>query len=125
MTRIQLEVDNARSKNDIDRLHAQADSSEMSGNQNLLLEAIKGQSQLTGVKWVDGLNATVRPFLTYWWMLIFTEFKVVMTIAAWKSFTTWEKLGAALWNENDWGVLSMIISFWFVDRVFRKHAAGA
>src|SRR5438552_3139076 len=32
-----------------------------------MIEAVKAQGTPTGVKWVDAVNATVRPFLTYWW----------------------------------------------------------
>jgi hypothetical protein len=122
MSKLQMDIDLARSKQDIDKVHAQTESAQITGEMTAYMEAIKSQGQLTGVKWVDGLNATVRPFLTYWWMLLFSVYKGTVIYDAWMSSTGLPDFGSKIWNADDWGILSMIISFWFVDRVFRKHS---
>src|SRR5258707_11021818 len=43
-----------------------------------LIEGIKAQGQLTGIKWVDAVSQTVRPFITYWWMWLFTAVKAAL-----------------------------------------------
>lgn len=121
MSKLQLDIDIARSKQDIDKVHAQTEGAQITGEMTAYLEAIKSQGQITGVKWVDGLNATVRPMLTYWWMVLFSIYKGTMCYDAWMTTAGLPEFGAKIWNADDWGVLSMIISFWFVDRVFRKH----
>lgn len=120
MSELQLKVDQARSIQAIDLVHAQSDATEISDNMKVLEEAIKGQSQLTGNKFIDGVNASVRPFLTYWWMAIFTAFKVTVIIGAWQSFSDWKSFGQSIWTDNDYIQLSMMLSFWFVDRAI-KH----
>lgn len=122
MTKLQIEVDKSRSQGQIDVANAQGENADISGQQAILLEAIKSQGQLTGVKWIDAINSTVRPFLTYWWMLIFSTYKAVFIYNAWLESGPTQAFASKIWTENDWGVLSMVISFWFVDRVFRKHA---
>lgn len=121
MTKLQLDIDLARSKQAIDLVHVQGENADISAQQAIFLEGIKGASQQTGVKWVDALNATVRPFLTYWWMLIFTIYKGTVIYDAWFVALTATDFGNRIWNDNDAGTLAMITSFWFVDRVFRKH----
>ena len=120
MTKVQLEIDAQRSKGQIEVLQAQGENQDVAGQQAIFLEAVKSQGQLTGVKWIDAVNSTVRPFLTYWWMGIFTAYKISVIYDAWTSTTAIKEFGARIWDANDWGILSMIITFWFVDRVF-KH----
>lgn len=121
MTELQLKVDQARSAQQIDLVNTQSNASEIALQGQAYLEAIKGQSQLTGVRWVDGLNATVRPFLTYWWMSIFTAYKITIIYDAWITSSSVIELGSKIWTTNDCGILSMILGFWFVDRVFKHN----
>jgi len=79
------------------------------------IEAIKGQSQLTGVRWVDAINQTVRPFVTYWWMVLLTVNKCVVILSA-KSLSEMKEL---IWTTEDQGILAMILGFWFVDRAMK------
>jgi hypothetical protein len=109
MTKLQLQIDAARSAQSIDLVHAQGGVAEVSGEMQAYVEAIKGQSVMSGVKWLDAVNQSVRPMLTYWWMLLFTGFKIDQLM----------KVGLT-WGDNDWTVLSMILSFWFVDRAIRR-----
>ena len=120
MSQLQLQIDQARSAQAIDLVHAQSQAAELSGQMQAYVEAIKGQSQLTGVKWVDAVNATVRPFITYWWMILFTVYKVATISVAWSTTITLADFASKIWTDNDWGILSMILGFWFVDRAIRK-----
>ena len=111
MTQLQLQIDQARSNQAIDLTHANSAAAQDSGEMAAYVEAIKGQSVMSGVKWIDGVNQSVRPFLTYWWMLLFTAFKVDQLI----------KVGLT-WGDNDWLIFSSITSFWFVDRAIRYNS---
>ncbi len=120
MTKLQIDIDAQRSKGQIDALQAQGDNQDIAGQQAIFLEAVKSQGQLTGVKWIDAVNSTVRPMVTYWFMGIFSAYKSVIMYQAWISMGPTEEFANKIWDANDWGILSMILSFWFVDRVF-KH----
>ena len=145
MTALQLEIDKARAAQGIDLVHAQRDAAisagemqarveEAKGEMLAYIEAIKGQSAMTGVPWVDALNQSVRPVVTYWWMVLVSLYKLVMIVAASiefyfvaKSLTSFEGLsvvitsfGKRIWTVQDAGILSMILGFWFVDRSLRK-----
>jgi hypothetical protein len=111
MTQLQLQIDQSRSAQAIDLVHAQGAVALDTGEMAARLEAIKGQAVMSGVKWLDAVNQSVRPFLTYWWMLLFTAFKIDQLL----------KVGLT-WGDNDWLVLSSILSFWFVDRAIRYNS---
>lgn len=135
MTQLQLDIDKARAAQAIDLVHAQGDMAMQAGETQAFIEAIKGQSQPTGVKWIDGLNQSVRPVITYWWMSLFTVGKVLLfvaasielylALAAVKTLTEISPLLSAFvdktWTIQDQATLAMIFSFWFVDRSIRKN----
>lgn len=120
MTALQLEIDKARASQAIDLVHAQGAVAEAAGEMQAYIEAIKGQSVMSGVKWIDGLNQSVRPVCTYWWMLLFTTYKIATIWAGCLAWTTLDDFVLKLWTAQDAGVLSMILGFWFVDRSIRK-----
>lgn len=121
MTKLQLDIDKARSQQAIDLAHVQGDVAAEGGEMQAYIEAIKGQGQITGVPWVDALNASVRPVLTYWWMSIFTIYKISTIVAACLAWTSLNDFLLKLWTMQDAGILSMILGFWFVDRAMRKQ----
>ncbi|HEY6019158.1 MAG TPA: hypothetical protein VIY48_04440 [Candidatus Paceibacterota bacterium] len=121
MTQLQLDIDKARSEQAIDLVHANGDMAQAAGEMQAYIEAIKGQSVRSGVKWLDGLNQSVRPVVTYWWMSLFTVYKIATIYAAYLVWTTLDDFIAKLWTTQDAGVLSMILGFWFVDRAIRNQ----
>lgn len=115
MTTLQLQIDKARAEQEIDKVHAYQGLEAVRGEMAAYAEALKGQGQMTGVKWIDGLNQSVRPVLTYWWMVLFTIYKVAVL---W-STANFAELMKNLWTAEDAGILSMILGFWFVDRAMK------
>jgi len=118
MTKLQLEIDKARATQEIDKVHANEGLEAVRGEFAAYFEAIKGQGQLTGVKFIDGINQSVRPVLTYWWMLLFTVYKLNVIYNS----SNIQEFLKNLWTDNDAGILSMILAFWFVDRAFKYIA---
>lgn len=120
MTQLQLDIDKARADQAIDLVHAQGEMASAAGELSAYIEAIKGQSNMSGVKWVDGLNQSVRPMVTYWWMTIFTIYKISTIVSACLVWVSMDDFISRLWTAQDAGILSMILGFWFVDRSIRK-----
>lgn len=87
-----------------------------------LIEGVKAQSALTGVRWIDALSQSVRPFLTYWWMALYSAVKFATLTVMWGSSDGWANAFLIIWTEADMGILGGIINFWFLDRVIRKRA---
>jgi hypothetical protein len=83
-------------------------------------EALKGQMQVTGVKWVDASNFFVRPFYAYTALLLYYMSKLALfCVALQQSGGVWEKV-AACYTTEDFAFLSGICSFYFVGRTIEK-----
>lgn len=121
MTQLQLEIDRARAKDGIDLVHAQGSVAVQTGEMQAYIEAIKGQARPSGVAWVDALNSSVRPVVTYWWLALFTIYKGCAIVAACIDWVGLDVFVSRIWTSHDAGVLSMILGFWFVDRAIRKQ----
>ena len=65
----QLEADKQRGQIAIDQINAQADASIGAAEVQAIIEATKAQAVQTGIKWVDALNALVRPVLALQWLI--------------------------------------------------------
>lgn len=86
-----------------------------------LVEALKAQTQVTGDKWLDRLNVSVRPVLTYWWCIVmYTAGKMVLIYSAFDNNAPLLQFYSILLEDFDRGVVGSIVGFWFVDRALRK-----
>jgi len=121
MTELQLKIGKSRAKNQLDLVQAQGEVAVNSAEMQAFSAAVKAQGKPTGVAWVDALSASVRPVITYWWMLLFTIYKGLTVYIAIAEFVTLNEFVTKLWTAQDAGVLAMILGFWFVDRSIRKN----
>lgn len=121
MTELQLKVDAARASQAIDLAHAQAEIAQQAGEMSAWAEAIRAQATPSGVRWVDGLSASVRPFLTYWHcVVLYTAYKVVVFYMALNSGAEWTTAAIGSYGDFDRAVVGSIIAYWFIDRSLRK-----
>jgi len=75
----------------------------------------------TGITWVDAINASVRPILTYWWcLLLYTGYKFITVFVAVESGAGLLEVAGVLVTEFDQAVIGSIVGFWFLDRALRK-----
>lgn len=97
----------------------QADNEQILAMMNAQVEAVKGQMQLTGIKLVDGLNMLVRPLTTYYFLGLFGIYKAALLAVALQQSTVWQAI-LQVYTPDDASMLSGILAFWFVGRVFEK-----
>ena len=74
--------------------------------------AIYHHAKPSGIKWVDAMSAFVRPFITYSFFLLYIYLKIVSFL----------EIGSivVIWTEEDQGLFSAIVGFWFGQRAFGK-----
>lgn len=89
-----------------------------------IAEAFKEQSATASAsyKWVSAVSALVRPTITYciFWMYIAVE--VSTAIYAYQSGVPWREIVLHQWDAQDYAMLNMVISFWFVGRAIEKYS---
>lgn len=89
---------------------------------NTMAEAIKEQSTTAqAAGWfVAALSALVRPMITYAFVGVYFLVKVVSYLIALDQGGEWREVLINLWNQDDVTILFMIISFWFIGRVYER-----
>lgn len=118
----QLEADRLRSEQHLAEIQAQGQVTLDAGGLSALTEAIRGQGQMTGVPWIDGLNQSVRPFLTYWWVVVLsTAALAAQFILLLQGGTPPVEAIIQLWGPEEKTIVAGMINFWFLDRVIRKQ----
>jgi len=121
MTELQLRIDEARAKQAIDLAHAQAEIATAAGEMNAWASAIRAQDKPSGIRWIDALSSSVRPVLTYWWVLVlYSGAKLLQIVVGVQDGVTLEAFVPILVTEFDRTVIGGILSFWFVDRSMRR-----
>jgi hypothetical protein len=89
----------------IKTITVQADSAVRQIETAAWLEAVKGTAKRSGVKWIDGWNAVIRPSVATWAI-------VMMTCA---------EFGAMVLSENAWAVASAALGIYLADRTLFKR----
>lgn len=105
-------------------IRAKGDADTQVEEQRALGVALLAQLQPTGVPWIDGLNSSVRPILTYWHCLVlYTAAKtcLVLALAAAGQLGDWTAIAKVLITPFDEAIVGSMLGFWFVDRSLRKR----
>lgn len=86
-------------------------------------EAFKqqGEADKKAWKWVASLSALVRPGVTYILFGMYVSYKILMITYALDSGAHWKEALVSLWTAEDFGMLNMILTFWFVGRTIEKY----
>ena len=72
-------------------------------------------------KWVASLSALVRPGVTYVLFGTYVIFKFIVISFAMYSGADWNELSKVFWTVEDFAMLNMILTFWFVARTIEKY----
>lgn len=99
----------------------QADTSQLVSALEALREGIKAQAIQTGNVLVDAVSATVRPVVTYLVAGMWATVKVAGFCAVLDAGAAWYTAAQQVWGPNDVAMLTGILNFWFLGRVFDKR----
>ena len=80
----------------------------------------QGQTSQYAGKLAATISALVRPSVTYIFLLIYVLAKIASYTLAYTQGGQWEAVLLAMWSKDDIAVLNMILSFWFVGRVYER-----
>jgi hypothetical protein len=86
----------------------------------MMAETMKAQFQVTGNSVIDFITMTLRPIVTYLFVLLYMASKVGMFVVVLQGgLDTWEAI-VQLYTTEDRAILSGILTFWFLGRAFDK-----
>lgn len=81
----------------------------------------QGKADERAWKWVASLSALVRPGVTYWLMAVYSTVKMSAAVYAMQNGASWNEVLPMFWTEEDFGLLNLVITFWFVGRAIEKY----
>lgn len=135
MLDLQLRADEARSKQELQKLETQGQIQNQLEELKALVAVNTVQAtpkRLSGNKWLDALTTVadaassfVRPLLTYWYCIAaYGSYKLASYYILLEQETPWKDAIVQMWTPNDHAVMFSIIGFWFVDRAIRRREAS-
>ena len=119
-------AEQARAASGLKEIEARADAAQITSAVGALQEALNGQFQPIGNKFIDGLNFSVRPVLTYLIAGPYAVGKLAVFIALlWTGHaldaSAVQAALAATYTAADMAIVSGIINFFFLGRVFDRR----
>jgi len=70
---------------------------------------------------VAAISALVRPGITWALFFMYASVKAAALVIAFKTGADWTEVISKCWDEDDFGVFTMCITFWFVGRSVEKY----
>jgi hypothetical protein len=118
---LQSEMEFAKIRGEI--MMKQVEASMTIAELDAMSEAIKeqGQTARTAGKFVAALSALVRPLVTYWFVCFYSFVKVLTISLALEQNANWKEVIVTAWTADDAAILMMILTFWFVGRIWDKY----
>lgn len=105
----------------------QADANLTGKEIDAMAQALKEQGQTArAAGWfVAALSALVRPLVTYWFVTMYSTVKIVGMTMAVAAGADWQQVLVSSWTEEDMAMLWMLLTFWFVGRVWERKSRSA
>jgi len=120
-----LEFEKLRGASRMAEIGAQSDAAWNTGAMEALKEAVIAQARPSGVAWVDALSSTVRPVITYLLVALYSAVKIATFAGALIGGTGFGTALVMAWTEADQALLSGVVNFWFMSRVWERSHARA
>lgn len=92
----------------------------MGSELSAMTEALKeqGETAKAAGKFIAAISASVRPFVTYWFVTLYSLVKIASMLMAYQASGDWKEVLITSWTKDDMALLMMILTFWFTGRAF-------
>jgi len=117
---VQAEMEFAKIRGEI--AMRQTEAAMTMAEMDTMAQAFKEQSETAkNAGWfVSAISALVRPTVTYAFLGLFVAVKVAAYLIAIEQGGNWKEVLLTMWGADDLAVFNMILSFWFVGRVYER-----
>ena len=93
-------------------------AAELSAMEQAFIE--QGKTAAKAGKFVSAVSALVRPLVTYWFVTLYSLVKFATFSIAMAQGGKWQDVVLSIWSQDDMGILTLILTFWFVGRVWER-----
>ena len=80
----------------------------------------QGQTARSAGWFVAAISALVRPLVTYWFVVMYSAVKIVSMQMAVAAGGFWKDVLVTSWTPEDASLLMLVLTFWFVGRVYER-----
>lgn len=80
----------------------------------------QGETARAAGWFVAAISALVRPIVTYWFVVMYSAVKIISMQMAVASGAFWKDVIVSSWAPEDMSMLTMVLTFWFVGRVYER-----
>jgi hypothetical protein len=116
----QFQLEQLRSDNKVREIEVQGNFDQVIALLEAQKTALQGQMQKTGVRIVDALNFLVRPVVTYVLLSLYVLHKLGGAVMLYATGSSLSSVFVQIYSPDDFALLSGVLAFWFVGRVFDK-----
>lgn len=119
MLKVQVDLEKTKGELKVEEKYVDFSTTQL----DTLAQAYRSQAEeaKSSYKWVSALSALVRPVVTYFIFGLYACFKITMMIYALQSGIPWVDVMQMHWTVDDFAMLNMILTFWFVGRSIEKY----
>ena|ERR1041385_1942047 len=118
MLQAQLEVEKLRGQLAIDQIQAQGEINKQLTEMQAIMQMNTDQMKPSGVKWIDGFNAFIRPFLTMWWCcVLYSTFMFCEAFVLYQGGSSYVQAFLGVFGEAEKSICASIFGFYFLHRV--------
>ena len=86
-------------------------------------EALQRSDAPAGVKWIDGLRASVRPVITYAFFALFLFVEAAAYVVLLRDGAGALEAAGRVWDDQTKALFAAVMSFWFGNRAIEKYRA--
>lgn len=117
-----MEADRLRGEMQIRQIEAEADVVLGKAEIDAIIAATQAQGQKSGVRWIDGFNALLRPLIAFWWVIVLYSGSLCVQFYAlvWKFHESIPTAVLTVFGDQEKAIALSIIGFVFVDRAIRR-----
>lgn len=80
----------------------------------------QGRTARAAGKVIATISALVRPIVTYAFVMTYFLVKLAAYLLALEQGGEWKAVLLDMWNKDDMAILTLILTFWFVGRVWER-----
>lgn len=81
----------------------------------------EGKAAASSYKWVSALSVLVRPIITYALFALYVAVKITFIAYAYSTGAPWIEVMKQNWTVDDFALLNMILTYWFIGRSIEKY----
>jgi len=119
MMEVEIRIAEKRMEHEMRKVDAAMTMAEMDAISAAVKE--QGETARAAGKFVSAVSAMVRPLVTYWFVVMYSAVKVVGMVMAVQAGGDWKEVLVQSWTADDMAMLVMVLSFWFVGRVYDRQ----